>query len=409
AAYFFRRLAEQAVEPVLIALLHYIAADEVRHAQNASDLIAKRIATDPAVIGGVLDAAAHFRHLGSEAIGAVPVALPGDPLAIRAFALVVAGAGVVVAVGLNATQNDLVELKLVAASRLGGPLAVGFLGGGGAAPASRLATYARLRDALSSAARAHWDARPGDLARGVLHTGASERFLALVVRAIKMLVHPERRVRRLLACRSVAEQRAFYEREWNTWRWRALFKVLLNRWAFRRSHEPAFFEHVENPSFSGHFLRAAQHALTDLPVADNYFLHVALTGWYPPGGARPPYLTADGATSLAVMAERLTLVDGSYTAFLRTQPDASVTGFALSNICEWLSAGDVEQLFAEIVRTAAPGARVCFRNFVGWTEVPARWRDVVVEDQEWGATLSRGDRSLVQRRFAICRVEKGVT
>jgi len=86
AAYFFRRLAEQAVEPVLIALLHYIAADEVRHAQNASDLIAKRIATDPAVIGGVLDAAAHFRHFGAEAIGAVPVALPGDPLAIRTFA-----------------------------------------------------------------------------------------------------------------------------------------------------------------------------------------------------------------------------------------------------------------------------------------------------------------------------------
>ena len=326
-----------------------------------------------------------------------------------ALSLLAAGAGEVVAVDLNATQNHLVELKLIAASRLGGPLAVGFLGGGGAAPASRLATYARLRDALSSAARAHWDARPGDLARGVLHTGASERFLALVVRAIKMLVHPERRVRRLLASRSVAEQRAFYEREWNTWRWRALFKALLNRWAFRRSHDPAFFEHVENPSFSGHFLRAAQHALTDLPVADNYFLHVALTGWYPPGGARPPYLTADGATSLAVVAERLTLVDGSYTAFLRTQPDASVTGFALSNICEWLSAGDVEQLFAEIVRTAAPGARVCFRNFVGWTEVPARWRDVVVEDRQWGATLSRGDRSLVQRRFAICRVEKGVT
>ena len=86
AAYFFRRLAEQAGEPVLIALLHYIAADEVRHAQNASDLIAKRIATDPAVIGGVLDAAAHFRHFGAEAIGAVPVALPGDPLAIRTFA-----------------------------------------------------------------------------------------------------------------------------------------------------------------------------------------------------------------------------------------------------------------------------------------------------------------------------------
>src|SRR5262249_20137758 len=39
ASYFFRRLAEQAVEPVLVDLLERIAADEVRHAQSASDLI----------------------------------------------------------------------------------------------------------------------------------------------------------------------------------------------------------------------------------------------------------------------------------------------------------------------------------------------------------------------------------
>src|SRR5687768_3135116 len=38
AAYFFRRLADQAVEPVLKSLLTRIAADEVRHAQSAADL-----------------------------------------------------------------------------------------------------------------------------------------------------------------------------------------------------------------------------------------------------------------------------------------------------------------------------------------------------------------------------------
>ena len=43
AAYFFRRLGEQTEEPVLAELLARIAADEVRHAQSASDLIAKRI------------------------------------------------------------------------------------------------------------------------------------------------------------------------------------------------------------------------------------------------------------------------------------------------------------------------------------------------------------------------------
>ena len=86
AYYFFRRLGERAEEPVLAGMLARIAADEVRHAQSASDLIAKRIAADPAVATRVLDTAADFHHVGELSVGAVPVALAGDPLAIRSFA-----------------------------------------------------------------------------------------------------------------------------------------------------------------------------------------------------------------------------------------------------------------------------------------------------------------------------------
>jgi rubrerythrin len=86
AAYFFRRLGEQADEPQLKTLLARIAADEVRHAQSASDLIAKRIAANPDLIPLVLKAAASFRHYGTEAVGDVPVAMEGDEIAIRTFA-----------------------------------------------------------------------------------------------------------------------------------------------------------------------------------------------------------------------------------------------------------------------------------------------------------------------------------
>ncbi len=86
ASYFFRRLSEQAEDAVLARLLALIAADEVRHAQSASDLLAKRITADPGIIPRVLDAAVHFHHFGEEAIGEVPVAMPGDPLALRTFA-----------------------------------------------------------------------------------------------------------------------------------------------------------------------------------------------------------------------------------------------------------------------------------------------------------------------------------
>jgi len=86
AAHFFRRLAEGSEDRALADMLSLIAADEVRHAQSASDLLAKRIRADASVVPRVLDAAAAFRHFGEAAVGTVPVAMHGDPLAIRTFA-----------------------------------------------------------------------------------------------------------------------------------------------------------------------------------------------------------------------------------------------------------------------------------------------------------------------------------
>lgn len=86
AHYFFRRLGEQSTEPVLAGLLSRISSDEARHAQSASDLIAKRIRADAGIVPRVLDAATHFHHFGEQAVGSVPVAQPGDAIAIQTFA-----------------------------------------------------------------------------------------------------------------------------------------------------------------------------------------------------------------------------------------------------------------------------------------------------------------------------------
>ncbi len=320
-----------------------------------------------------------------------------------ALSLLAAGAGHVVAVDLNRAQNHMVELK-AAASRLGARDAIAFLGAG--ASTSRAVTYARLRDALSPQARQYWDARQRHVGAGVLGAGVSERFIGGVVGALLLAVHPRSRVDRMLGCRTLDEQRALFAREWDTRRWRALFALLCNRLVLRNTYPPEFFAHVENPSFALHFRRLTEHALTELPASSNYFLHQMLTGRYPaeePDGV-PPYLSTAGAMIVAASEHRLHLVDGGMTEYLRSRPAASVHGFALSNICEWMTPSQIDGLFREVTRTAAPGARLVYRNFVGWTELPA-WCERVVPDQALSARLSREDRSVVQRRVVACRVE----
>jgi len=335
---------------------------------------------------------------------------PGDTVVVvssggcTALSLLAAGAGNVVAVDLSRAQNSMVELKTAAVDQLSRMEALAFLGG--TSSAARAETYQRLRVQLTSTAQAYWDARPRAVKAGVLASGVTEHFLRGVVGVIRTTIHPPSRIRRLLACRSLEEQRTLYHQEWNSRRWRLLFKVMLNRAVFRRTYDPAFFANVENPSFSDHFHRVAEHGLTNVPVADNYFLHYMLAGSYPkevPGGM-PPYLADRSEATAPHLGERLMLIDGSYLDYLKTCPDASVNGFALSNICEWLEPAQIDELMGEIVRTAVPGARMVLRNFVGWTEIPPRRHSDIVEDRAAGEQLIALDRSLMQRRLAVCRV-----
>jgi len=321
-----------------------------------------------------------------------------------ALSLLGAGAAEVHAVDTNRTQNHLVELKAVSVREFTRGQAIGFLGGSTMSAANRMSLYGKLRQQLGIEAAVYWDGHADAVARGVIDSGVSERFIRLICSVVRRVVHSPKRVERLLACRTLEEQRTLFESEWNTRGWRALFAILLNRWSMSRIYDPRFFAKVGRASFAEYFRELANHALTAVPVTDNYFLHQMFTGHYPVEQAEgvPPYLGERGFATVAGRKGRLLLVDGSITDHLRTLPDRSVNAFALSNVCEWLDESEIAALFAEVERTAAPGARVVFRNFVGWTELPAGTR--LEENRELGPALIHGDRSVVQSRVVVCRV-----
>jgi S-adenosylmethionine-diacylglycerol 3-amino-3-carboxypropyl transferase len=338
----------------------------------------------------------------------------GDSLVVvgsggcTALSLLAAGAGRVASVDLNRSQNHLIELKLAAAA-LPWTATLGMLGARKWPGEDRVDAYRDCRFLLSPEVCAYWDARLPAIERGALNAGVTERFIRAVVFALETFVHPRPRIERMLECASIQEQAALFEREWNTLRWRGFFQLLLNRVVFRRAYDPAFFSHLQQPSFAAHFRARAEHTLTRLSVRDNYFLQHMLTGEYSlnePNGV-PPYLSESGSRAIANARDALTLVDGSVTDYLRSLPNRSVSGFALSNICEWLSPAAIDELFAQVVRTSQPNARLVFRNFVGWTEVPDRWRAAVVEDRVLGERMIERDRAVVQRRIAICSVKAG--
>src|SRR5205823_11020628 len=69
-----------------------------------------------------------------------------------------------------------------------------------------------------------------------------------------------------------------YERQWNTWRWRLLFRVFFSRFVMGRfGRDPSFFSYVEG-SVSDRILERARYAVTELDPAANPYLQWIMTG-----------------------------------------------------------------------------------------------------------------------------------
>lgn len=82
AAHAFFKDSRASREPVLKRILHLVAQDEVRHSQFGYELLASRVARDPAQKAVVLDAARHFTHFGALVVDEVPIAEKNDFTAI---------------------------------------------------------------------------------------------------------------------------------------------------------------------------------------------------------------------------------------------------------------------------------------------------------------------------------------
>ena len=325
----------------------------------------------------------------------------------NALALALAGPRSVTAVDFNPAQSSLLELKIAAITALDHPSLLAFLG---VRPSGqRLSTYRdTVAPVMSGAARRYWDARPSMLARGVMHAGRFERYLALFRNSVLRVMQRRVDIDRLLALESLEEQRRFYDRTWNNWRWRSLFVLFFGRLVQARvGRHPEFFRYVDLPDIGQHYRERARHALVDLPLADNYFVEYILTGGYQSEARMPSYLRASAHASLREAVTRIRIVTANIGAFLDAAPAGSYSAFSFSDVFEWMSPIEYEDVLRAAIRAARPGARLCYYNNLVLRRCPASLARALETDDTLGDRLNHEDRSFVYRRFAIERLREG--
>src|SRR5208283_2232086 len=143
-----------------------------------------------------------------------------------------------------------------------------------------------------------------------------------------------------------------------------------------------------------------------LPLVDNYFWRVYITGRYTPRCC-PEYLKPENFQKLRDgLADRVEVHTDSAEGFLAKDP-RPISRFVLLDHMDWLSTRRLPLLAQEwqwIVRRAAPGARILWRSAGLRTEFVDRTQIVVdCRPREIGELLTY-DRPLAEQLHPQCRV-----
>lgn len=284
------------------------------------------------------------------------IASAGDNvLALLSFAPVK-----VVAVDLNPSQLACVELRVAAYRALEHSELLELIG---SRPSRRRsALYQRCRKLLSSTTAAFWDAHAIEIENGIGDAGKFERYFKLFRTRVLPLVHSRKRVERLLAGGDLARREAFYASEWDTLRWRLLFKIFFSRFVMGRcGRDPAFFRYVQG-SVAERILSRTRYALTALDPAANPYLQWILTGTHT--SALPFGLRPENFERVRQNLDRLEIAHGSIEEYLDKHPDLRFDRYNLSDIFEYMSPENFRNLLERLIAASRPGARLVYWNML---------------------------------------------
>jgi S-adenosylmethionine-diacylglycerol 3-amino-3-carboxypropyl transferase len=280
------------------------------------------------------------------------------------------GVGHVYAVDMNPRQNALLELKVAALRHLEYEELFSMFGRG-RLPGVEGIYASKLRHALSSPSRKYWDRwiRFFDHPRKSFYfRGTSGAFAHMISNYVNNIARCREQVAELLDAPSLAEQQAIYpsvkEKIWS----RAVRFAMNRDSTLSMLGVPRAQRRQIDEQYPGGLIKFVEDSMdtvfSNIPVQDNYFWRVYITGSYTPSCC-PEYLKPHNHEKLRDGAlDRLTIQTDSVEGFLRRH-NGQISRFVLLDHMDWLSDHYFPLLESEwqaILNRAAPKTRILWRS-----------------------------------------------
>lgn len=335
----------------------------------------------------------------------------------NAMSYLTAGPASVTAVDLSPAHVALVKLKAAGAGLLTSHAAFYEFFGDADRDENMWLYDQYIRPGLDQDTRDYWDQRAPFRRRVTMFSRGAYRFglLGRFIGAAHLIAHLGGiRFTPLLQSRSIAEQKNYFERHIEPLLQSRLVRFLARRRAvlFGLGIPPAQYDKLAADGGGDvHFVLSERlrKLMCDFPIGQNYFAWQAFGRRYAPDAPRsvPPYLEPSAFQTLRDCAGRLEALNLNLTDHLVQRQDASCDCYVLLDAQDWMSDAQLGALWANITRTARPGARVIFRTGGAQDILPGRVAKAVLGrwayDRQASAQGTASDRSAIYGGFHMYR------
>lgn len=263
--------------------------------------------------------------------------------------------------------------------------------------------YQRCRRQLSADTQQFWDHNRAAIHQGIGGIGRFEHYFAIFRRYVLPLIHRRDRVDCLLKGGTLEQRQTFYDQEWNTWRWRSLFRLFFSRFVMGLGRDPSFFKYVEG-SVGDRILERTCYALTVLDPTENPYLQWILTGQHLT--ALPYALRPENFDAIRNNLDRLEWHCISLENFLDTVGENAIDHYNLSDIFEYLSPENYHQLLQRLVKAGRTGGRFAYWNMLVPRSRPATMADQLQPLTELAKSLHAQDKAFFYSTFIVEEIIK---
>lgn len=300
----------------------------------------------------------------------------------------------VIALDLSAAQLACLELRVAAYRELSHAELLELIGSRPSRRRRQL--YNRCRPLLSRQSRNFWDAHSDDIDAGIGGAGKFEHYFALFRRLLPS-IHSRKKIERLFDCSTIEERERFYDEEWNTRVWRAVFRLFFSRrvmgWLGR---DPSFFRYVEG-RIADRILERVRHALVALDPRENPYLQWILTGRH--STALPFALREENFEAIRASLDRLEWRREPLEKFLLS--DEKFDRFNLSDIFEYISLESYHHLLDRLILSSRSRARLAYWNMLAHRQRPLSVADRVRPLNNLAAALHQQDKAFFYSAFVV--------